>query len=241
MANESVYLGWLGPLAFQSSAAGTVFPVPMMIGPLSITSTAVTSTVPIQISNAAGFVSMYAADGTSAPSNVSGLRVGAGSTGFFFETAANNNTPFMSGFTNAQIRTWNGSTYTDVLTVKGGSAATQSVNLGPSAGTPMLFVAAPTVTSAGTSPSITTNGTVTGRVNVGTGGTATTIVLAMPAATTGWNCSAENISQPNAANLRLRQTASTTTSVTLQWQTVSTGAATAFTASDIVSFIAFAY
>lgn len=51
MANESVYIGWLGPLAFQSSAAGTVFPVPMTIGPLSITSTAVTSTVPVQLSD----------------------------------------------------------------------------------------------------------------------------------------------------------------------------------------------
>jgi len=100
-----------------------------------------------------------------------------------------------------------------------------------------------TVTSAGTSPSITTNGSITGRVNVGTGGTATTIVLAMPTATTGWNCYSNNITAAaaNRANLHMVQQSSTTTAATLQWQTVSTGAATAFVASDIVSYICFAY
>ena len=96
---------------------------------------------------------------------------------------------------------------------------------------------APTVTSAGTSPSITaSNGTAAFEVNVGTGGTATTIVLAMPTATTGWNCHATNVTATaaNRADQAVRQTASTTTSVTLQNQTVSTGAALAFTASDLV-------
>jgi len=102
---------------------------------------------------------------------------------------------------------------------------------------------APTVTSAGTSPSVVANGTAAFRVNVGTGGTATTIVLAMPAATTGWNCHAENITAAaaNRANQIVKQQSSTTTAVTVQNQTVSTGAALAFTASDIVSFICTAY
>lgn len=103
---------------------------------------------------------------------------------------------------------------------------------------------APTVTSAGTSPSVTAhNGTAAFRVNVGTGGTATTIVMAMPTAATGWNCDAENITAAaaNRANQTVKQQASTTTSVTVQNQTVSTGAALAFTASDIVRFICVAF
>lgn len=103
---------------------------------------------------------------------------------------------------------------------------------------------APTVTSAGTSPSVTaSNGTVAFRINVGTGGTATTIVLALPAATTGWNCLPENITgnAANRANQHVVQQASTTTSATLQNQTISTGAALAFTASDIVAGTCFAF
>lgn len=98
---------------------------------------------------------------------------------------------------------------------------------------------APTVTSAGTSPSVTgSNGTAAFRVNVGTGGTATTVVMAMPASTTGWNCFAENITATaaNRAGQRVVLQSSTTTAVTVQNQTISTGAALAFTASDIVAF-----
>lgn len=111
-------------------------------------------------------------------------------------------------------------------------------------GVTLLSFVAPTVTSAGTSPSVTgNNGAATFRVNVGTGGTATTIVMAMPTATTGWNCNAENITAnaANRANQRVVQQSSTTTAVTLQNQLVSTGAAQAFTASDIVRAICFAY
>lgn len=111
-------------------------------------------------------------------------------------------------------------------------------------GNTLISTTAPTVTSAGTSPSISSsNGSATFAVNVGTGGTATTIVLAMPAATTGWNAIAENITgtAANRADARMVVQSSTTTSLTLQYQTVSTGVAKAFTASDIVSVIAFAY
>jgi hypothetical protein len=72
---------------------------------------------------------------------------------------------------------------------------------------------------------------------------ATTIVLAMPAATTGWNAYAENITgtAANRADSRVVVQSSTTNSLTLQYQTISTGAALAFTASDIVAVIAFAF
>lgn len=98
---------------------------------------------------------------------------------------------------------------------------------------------APTITSAGTSPSVTaSSGTMAFRVNVGTGGTATTIVLALPTATTGWNCFGNDITAA-AANRNptgaLMLQSSTTTAATLQYQTVATGVALAFTASDIVA------
>lgn len=103
---------------------------------------------------------------------------------------------------------------------------------------------APTVTSAGTSPSVTaSNGSSTFIVNVGTGGSATAIVMAMPTATAGWTCQVADITANAAAtaNVSDRQTASTTTSVTVQHYTVSTGAVVAYSASDLVRFICAAY
>ena len=111
------------------------------------------------------------------------------------------------------------------------------------AAVPVFHSTAPTVTSAGTNPSVSGTNTAAFRVNVGTGGTATTIVLAMPTATTGWNCYANYItgSAANRANQQMVQQSSTTTAVTVQNQTISTGAALAFTASDIVAFQCVAY
>lgn len=125
----------------------------------------------------------------------------------------------------------------DSFNMVGGGGALQM------AAVPIISSTAPTVTSAGTSPSVAGTNTAAFRVNVGTGGTATTIVMAMPTATTGWNCDVENITAAaaNRANQTMKQQASTTTSVTVQNQTVSTGAALAFTASDIVAFQCMAY
>lgn len=130
---------------------------------------------------------------------------------------------------------------TSRLVINGDLGLTTSTS---GAGVVAISATAPTVTSAGTSPSITaSNGTIAFRVNVGTGGTATTIVLAMPTATTGWNCVGNNLTAAaaNTANFHVVQQSSTTTAVTLQQQTVSTGAALAFVASDIVSVICAAY
>ncbi len=97
---------------------------------------------------------------------------------------------------------------------------------------------APTIASGfGTSPSIVaSNGAVAFTVNVGTGGSASAGVITMPAAATGWNCQvADRTAQAaNAADRRTVQTATTTTSITVQNQTISTGAALAWTASDIL-------
>lgn len=100
---------------------------------------------------------------------------------------------------------------------------TGSLNLG----TTMAFSStAPTISSGfGTSPSIVSGGTATSfRVNVGTGGTATSGVVGMPAASNGWNCF---VTDQTTANVNTRQSASTTTSVTF-------GTTAAWTASDIL-------
>lgn len=98
--------------------------------------------------------------------------------------------------------------------------------------------------SCGTSPAVTSsNGSVTFLITGGTGGTATGCTVTMPTAPAGWNCHVTNITQTAAhrADRTTVQIASTTTSVQWEYQTVSTGAATAFTASDVFRGICFPY
>lgn len=92
---------------------------------------------------------------------------------------------------------------------------------------------APTISSGfGTSPSIiSSNGNCTFRVGVGTGGVATSGVISVPAATTGWNCSVWDLTNLNTGT---RQTASTTTTIT-----VTTNAA--WTASDTLVYVCKAF
>lgn len=109
-------------------------------------------------------------------------------------------------------------------------------------GTSIISATAPTVSSGfGSSPSI--SGTAASfTVNVGTGGTASSGVLAMPTATNGWGCTVTNQTAvaANRANQWTVQTASSQTSVTVQNQTISTGAALAWTASDVLSLVCIA-
>ena len=102
----------------------------------------------------------------------------------------------------------------------------------------------PTIFSGfGTSPAITNqNGTAAFTVNVGTGGTANSGIIALqPASATGWNCIVNNqtATSGNRADNTV-QTASNTTSATIQNQTKSTGAAVAWTASDNIVLSCFA-
>jgi hypothetical protein len=94
-------------------------------------------------------------------------------------------------------------------------------------GVPLFILTAPTISSGfGTSPSIASNNFSSSfRVNVGTGGVATTGIVGLPAATTGWNCQVTDMS----TNVVTRQTANNTTTVTVT-------AASAWTASDILMF-----
>lgn len=110
--------------------------------------------------------------------------------------------------------------------------AVSGFSIGSGSGVMLLNPAAPTISSGfGTSPSIpSNNGTTSFRVNVGTGGAATSGVIGLPAANTGWNCFVQDMTN----NTVTRMTASTTTTATFT-------AAAAWAASDILSVACFAY
>jgi hypothetical protein len=112
------------------------------------------------------------------------------------------------------------------------------------AGNVLISAVAPTIASGfGTTPSIgASNGSASFTVVVGSGGVASSGVLTLPAATNGWNCSVTNLTAAAAHRAdNTVQTASTTTSVTLENQTKSTGAAVAWTAGDVLRVCCFAY
>lgn len=102
---------------------------------------------------------------------------------------------------------------------------------------------APTVTSGfGTTPGIT--GTATAfRITIGTGGTDSVGVVGLPTAATGWNCVPQNLTgqTANVMDQRTVQLSSSTTGATLENQTVSTGAALAWTAADVLAVVCAAY
>jgi hypothetical protein len=101
---------------------------------------------------------------------------------------------------------------------------------------------APTISSGfGTSPSVVTaNGTAAFTVNVGTGGVATSGVLTLPAATTGWALDVRNLSSNTATVFLTKQTATTTTTATIGCYDAA-GVASAWAASDILLITAYAY
>jgi hypothetical protein len=96
----------------------------------------------------------------------------------------------------------------------------------------LLSDGSPSISSGfGTSPSVINhNGPAAFRVNVGTGGVATTGVIALPTATTGWSCFVND----QTTNVATRQNGTTTTTATFI-------AASAWAASDILNFSCFAY
>ena len=96
---------------------------------------------------------------------------------------------------------------------------------------------APTIGSGfGTSPGITfSNGTAAFQVNVGTGGSASSGVVSMPAATNGWSCSVSDVTTQSTSVFLTKQTATNTNSVTVKNYNTA-GAATAWVASDKLNF-----
>lgn len=101
---------------------------------------------------------------------------------------------------------------------------------------------APTISSGfGTSPSIVANnGTAAFTINVGTGGVATSGVIGLPAATTGWIVLVQNSSANTATVFLTKQTAFTTTTATIGNYDAA-GAPAAWTASNVLVCSAFAF
>jgi hypothetical protein len=98
--------------------------------------------------------------------------------------------------------------------------------------TMLISPTAPTISSGfGTAPSIVTaNGTGAFTLNVGTGSVATSGVVGLPAARTGWFCNVID----QTTNTVTRTTATTTTTATLT-------AAAAWAASDVLQVSCLAY
>lgn len=136
----------------------------------------------------------------------------------------------------------NGAAGTTALSVNNFGSVTSGGNMGIGATAAiisgnniMLSGATPSISSGfGTSPSVTAGKSFAFRVNVGTGGAATTGVITVGAtAATGWNCSSRDLT--NNASFVTEQTASTTTTASFANYSRTTGLAIAWTASDILA------
>lgn len=140
--------------------------------------------------------------------------------------AADTLTIYTGGIANTQAEQIS-TTGTTVLGLKYGTTG---------AGKLAASVTAPTIASGfGTSPSVTTsNGTASFQINVGTGGTASSGVVTMPAATTGWSCVVSPAAAPQAAAI-MYSAPTSTTSITITNYTLTTGAALAWTASTVIA------
>lgn len=105
----------------------------------------------------------------------------------------------------------------------------------------MMSTTAPTVSGFGTSPSVVSNnGTAAFTINVGTGGTASTGTITLPAAATGWVLTGcHDVTTPG--SFITRQTGGTSTTITVTNYSATTGLAIAWTASDILRCAAIAY
>jgi len=104
------------------------------------------------------------------------------------------------------------------------------------AGNLIISSTAPTIASGfGTSPSILANNTAAFKVTVGSGGTANMGTLTMPAATNGWACTAQDISQANFGYMT-KQYATSTTSVSVQNNNQATSSLVAWGAGDVLLF-----
>jgi hypothetical protein len=106
----------------------------------------------------------------------------------------------------------------------------------------LISATAPTIASGfGTTPTIPkSNGTAAFQINVGTGGTASSGVITMPAATTGWMVTITPNGAPQAA-AEIFAVPTSTTQVTITNYTASTGVALAWNASQVLNCTAIAF
>ncbi len=116
-------------------------------------------------------------------------------------------------------------------TVTAGALVGTNINL---SGVPLMSVTSPTISGFCTSPSITSNGTATLQINVGSLCSVSSGTITLPLALNGWNCNAENLTAKSSGRSdNTWMTAFTTTTVTLTNQTSSGGIAN-WHSSDVV-------
>lgn len=161
---------------------------------------------------------------------------GAGNPGFVCNTSGNTGCQFcLRSDCNVRLQqTGAGAgTFTGDLTLTAGTDLI--LNRSIIFGSAIVFSAtAPTVSSGfGSGASITAGNATSFRLNVGTGGTAQNGVVGLPTASTGWNCTARDITTN--ASFVTDQTASSTSTATFQNYSRTTGLAIAWTASDILA------
>lgn len=176
---------------------------------------------------AAGFATTICDTGAgTATLTPTGSTIGGAST--YTLTTGNCVSPVSDG-SNYQVVPYTGQTGAAITSL----TATGTLRMG--SGSALLCSAtAPTVTSAGASPSVVdNNGTCSFTVNVGTGGTASAVVLSLPTAAHGWTCAGGDVTTQSTSVFFQKQTASSTTAATITNYNTA-GAATAFVASDQV-------
>ena len=143
---------------------------------------------------------------------------------------------FAPGSVNA-VPYWDGSGNFLSASISGDCSSVANVfTCTATSGKTLFLPTAPTILSGfGTSPSIvSSNGTATFKINVGTGGTASSGIVAMPASTTGYNCTVTPAASPQAAAV-MYSTATSATSITITNYTLATGVTLAWTASTIIA------
>lgn len=145
--------------------------------------------------------------------------------------AANNIIPFQTGaIVPGHLTSWN----TGGVVQDAGFAVIPPANL-------LINATAPTISSGfGASATITTsNGPASFTINVGTGGAASSGTIALPTAANGWNCWANDITNPTVGGgISTKQTGSTVNTATFTGYNA-TPVATAWTASDILQVSCF--
>lgn len=131
---------------------------------------------------------------------------------------------------------------TDATGVPSMSTSVPFANIVPNGGHLLASSTAPTIASGfGSNPSIpNNNGTAAFTVNVGTGASASSGVITLPTATTGWICTCNDTSTFSSSVFACRQSGSSQTTATLTEYT-NAAATHAWASGDVLAVSCFAY
>lgn len=203
-----------------ANAAGAASTPGLSVTGTPFAGTGTTSTPQLYINNSGSAPSTWSTNGTSLGINCAG--------GNAFEThASGGGALFTIACAGGQVNALG-------AIIASGQIRT-GVNYAFSTNHVVLSASVPTIGTCGTTPSIASNnGTATFVVNVGTGGTASTCTVTMPAATAGWSCMVAPTGAPQAAAITYAASTSTT-QITLTNYTASTGVALAWASGQTLN------